>query len=346
MSEPDISDEDFEISDNEYIDNQSILSGISHSENIETVIDMDEPILIQTVKPLQSIQSNQKTKLTITKKKHPDISSSESSKKPIIIEQVNAKPQKKTTTIEKKEKDKDKDKDKEDHKTLKADSNFEFNQETIDYFSRDILTDFKKICIPNSTFINDTALLCLLLKLNVFKDYKCSTKKCRIGKTWLDKPIQLLIHRKNGKQSDLSPSNLELLCPNCYISKYGLELFLKITKKTLFTCKLCNYPLSSFSNNKKKDRYCLSCESRIMNVGYYDKQSEFINKLKETINEESVMKEDEFTSSKYFNEVSQYKKFDKTDNKSKSNRNIDSTPIIHLNMTVPNLDDLLDNIDS
>lgn len=69
MSEPDISDEDFEISDNEYIDNQSKLSGISHSENIETVIDMDEPILIQTVKPLQPIQSNQKTKLTITKKK-------------------------------------------------------------------------------------------------------------------------------------------------------------------------------------------------------------------------------------------------------------------------------------
>ena len=41
MSEPDISDEDFEISDNEYIDNQSKLSGISHSENIETVIDTD-----------------------------------------------------------------------------------------------------------------------------------------------------------------------------------------------------------------------------------------------------------------------------------------------------------------
>lgn len=228
----------------------------------------------------------------------------------------------------------------------KADSKFEFNEETIDFFSRDILNNFSKICIVNSTFNNDTELLCLLFKLKIFTEYKCTVKKCKIGKTWLDKPIQLLINRKNGKWTDLTKDNLELMCPNCFIAKYGIDIFIKIKGQTIFTCKLCNFPLQGFSNSKKKERYCMACEHRIMNSGYFDKRSEFINELKETIDETSTLKKDEFTSSNYYNEVSKYKDFSKgkkSSNNNNNNKTVSCAPIINLNMSVPDLDELIND---
>jgi hypothetical protein len=232
-----------------------------------------------------------------------------------------------------------------------ADSKFQFNEETIEYFSKDILGDFKKICITNSSFNNDTALLCLLLKLQIFKEYKCVEKKCKTGKTWLGQPIQLLINRKNGKMQDLSISNLELICANCYISKYGLNLFVKVIAKTIYKCTYCEYPLNNFTNSKKKERICMVCESKIMTSGYFEQRSKFINQLSDTIDEASTLKKDEFKSSNYYSQVSQFKSFDSGDGGFKSaakkttsessKKTFNDKPIITLNLTVPNIDDLI-----
>ena len=138
-----------------------------------------------------------------------------------------------------------------DVKESVADSKFQLNDETIEYFCKDNLENIKKICVVNSTFTNDTALLCLLLKLNIITEYKCSVKKCKTGKTWLGKAIQLLVHRKNGKMHDLTTSNLELICPNCYISAYGIDLFMKVIANTIYKCIYCGFPLNNFSNSKK-----------------------------------------------------------------------------------------------
>jgi hypothetical protein len=232
-----------------------------------------------------------------------------------------------------------------------ADSKFQFNEETIEYFCKDILGDVKKICVPNSSFNNDTALLCLLLKLQIVKEYKCVEKKCKTGKTWLGQPIQLLIHRKNGKMQDLSINNLELICANCYIAKYGLDLFVKVISKTIYTCTYCGYPLSNFTNNKKKERICMSCESKIMSSGYFEQRSKFIDQLSDTIDEASTLKKDEFKSSNYYSQVSQFKSFDSTDGvgfksarkatSESSKKTFNDKPIIALNLTVPNIDDLI-----
>ena len=232
-----------------------------------------------------------------------------------------------------------------------ADSKFQFNEDTIEYFSKDILGDVKKICVPNSSFNNDTALLCLLLKLQIFKEYKCIEKKCKTGKTWLGNPIQLLIHRKNGKMQDLSINNLELICANCYIAKYGLDLFVKVITKTIYTCTYCGYPLSNFTNSKKKERICMSCESKIMTSGYFQQRSKFIDQLSDTIDEASTLKKDEFKSSNYYSQVSQFKSFDATDGggfkstrkatSESSKKTFNDKPIIALNLTVPNIDDLI-----
>ena len=66
-----------------------------------------------------------------------------------------------------------------------------------------------------------------MIKYNIIDGYQCCVKKCSVKKTWCRKPIQLLLNHKNNKFFDLRITNLELICPNCYMQNYGLEMFLK-----------------------------------------------------------------------------------------------------------------------
>jgi len=142
---------------------------------------------------------------------------------------------------------------------------------------------------------------------------------------------------------DLTIENLELICPNCFIALYGLDLFQKAIDKTIYKCKICSFPLNKFSNTNKKEGYCMSCQNKIVNSSYYTKQTEYINELKDTIDDDSTLKQDEFTTSKYYNEVSQFKTF--KDNSGKFNSNsktkTNDKPIINLNMNIPDFDDLI-----
>jgi hypothetical protein len=356
MSDPDISNDesvDFpsDFSCNNY-------SADSRCESPQIEIDMDSipniPVkkIDNTIKPL-----NQPVKKVITKKpivkKETELSKEikpqpdSPIKKEIVKKEI---VKKEIVKKDKNQEDKGLKEKAQESKESVADSKFQFNEETIEYFCKDILGDFKKICIPNSQFNNDTVLLCLLIKLNIFKEYKCVEKKCKTGKTWLGQPIQLLIHRKNGKMHDLSTINLELICANCYIAKYGLDLFIKVLAKTVYKCSYCEYPLSKFTNSKKKERICMACESKIMTSGYFEQRSRFIDQLSDTIDEASTLKQDEFKSSNYYSQVSQYKTFNaddaglKTSKKASSvssKKTFNDKPIITLNLTVPNIEDLI-----
>ena len=362
MTEPDISD----ISDNSDIDSDGFPSDIScdvycgdsddsrHAATSTIEIDMDSRPIINTArKPTIPLKPKPKPKDIVPIKpiitKKPIIKKANISSKESCLAESNQPVKKEKATIKKGTNELKKE-TVETTTELAADSKFQFNEETIEYFSKDILGDFKKICCVNSSFNNDTALLCLLIKLQIFKEYKCVEKKCKTGKTWLGKPIQLLIQRKNGKMQDLSISNLELICANCYISKYGLDLFIKVITKTIYTCTYCGYPLSNFTNSKKKERICMSCESKIMTSGYLEQRSKFIDQLSDTIDEASTLKKDEFKSSNYYSQVSQFKSFNSTDGGFKtarkttsesSKKTFNDKPIITLNLTVPNIDDLI-----
>jgi hypothetical protein len=240
------------------------------------------------------------------------------------------------------------EKDNTDKKENKVGSRFEFNEQTIDFYAKDANLNIKNICIKKSQFRNDTVLLCLLFKANIFTEYRCNIKKCKTAKIWLGKPIQLLINRKNGRLEDLTINNLELICPNCFIVQYGLELFQKVADQTIYKCKLCNFPLNKFSNIKKKEGYCLACENKMINASYYSKQNDYINELKETIDDTSALKQDEFTKSNYYNEVSKYKTFkdcgkskDNIKSSSSNTNKINDKPIISLNMNIPDLTKLI-----
>lgn len=46
-----------------------------------------------------------------------------------------------------------------------------------------------------------------------YKDHKC---ECCGLETWLDKPIPLELHHKDGNRNNNTIENYELLCPNCH----------------------------------------------------------------------------------------------------------------------------------
>jgi len=290
----------------------------------------------------QKKQEPVKHKLQLKKKVSSiEIESTNTSIKNSIIS--NTKPEKKT----------------KESKETKLEENFEFNEETINFFTRDL--DARKILIihkPNSHIldkINDTKVICLLLKIGHFKDYHCNTPKCKVGKIWIDKPIQLILNRKNNIQNDLSSSNLELICANCFMVKNGLDIFIKKKAEIIMTCGICKFPLVKFKNGRKSKGVCISCEKQMSKISFEKQEDNYCNLLQNTYSDNPVLSDD-IQHNKYYSEVSKYNKFDvntnttnTTNTKSKFNssnkKNSDastSLPLIELNMSMPNLFDLVD----
>jgi hypothetical protein len=243
-------------------------------------------------------------------------------------------------------------------KLTKKEQSFEFNPETIDFYTKDL--DFKKILIKNSPFTSDIEVICLLLKYKIITDYCCSGKKCKVNTLWLDKPIQLILHRKNNIQNDLTSYNLELICGNCYLSLYGLDLFKKKEKEIIFKCEVCQFPLVQFNNHRKKKGICLACEKRVTKVFTEKMNNDYYTNIQELYHDNPLLSEENKTNNYYSNKYkssnssnysSSYKPgsasskapsilVDKSDGKTKSK---DKPSIISLNMSIPNMDDLLNS---
>lgn len=66
--------------------------------------------------------------------------------------------------------------------------------------------------LNNSQSISSYKLKIRLLKENIMS-YKCS---CCKNTEWMDKPIPLELHHKDGNNENNNLENLELLCPNCH----------------------------------------------------------------------------------------------------------------------------------
>ena len=244
-------------------------------------------------------------------------------------------------------------------KLHKKEQCFEFNPETIDFYTKDL--DFRKILIRNSPFTSDINVICLLLKYKIITEYCCSNKKCKVKTLWLDKPIQLILHRKNNIQTDLTSFNLELICGNCYLSLYGLDIFKKKEKEIIFKCEVCQFPLVQFNNQRKKKGICLACEKRVTKVFTDKMHSDYHTNIQELYHDNPLFSEDNKTNYYYTDKYkasnsssnsSNYKPSStsskapssssgKTDSKTAS-KTTSKPPVITLNMSIPNMDDLLD----
>lgn len=69
-----------------------------------------------------------------------------------------------------------------------------------------------KTYLKNSTDIQSNKVRIKLLKEG-YKEHKC---ECCGLTTWLDKPIPLELHHKDGDRYNNVLENFELLCPNCH----------------------------------------------------------------------------------------------------------------------------------
>ena len=66
--------------------------------------------------------------------------------------------------------------------------------------------------LENSVDIQSNKVRKKLLEEGV-KEYRC---ECCGLQTWLEKPIPLELHHKDGDRTNNTISNFELLCPNCH----------------------------------------------------------------------------------------------------------------------------------
>lgn len=123
-----------------------------------------------------------------------------------------------------------------------------------------------KILIERSPYHNDDELVKYhLVVKNELLEHKCYADKCPTKKgNWKRKKMYLILQRNNGKQNDLRPKNLTLICPNCYCLDKGPTNFKEYKKKIEKKCKFCGYIL----NNKYKTDICYVCSQKLQNMDY------------------------------------------------------------------------------
>lgn len=168
---------------------------------------------------------------------------------------------------------------------------YQINEKIMDSY----LTKYKdlsvsKIFKKNSTINDDTGLICMLIHHKIITDYECTVKSCRVKNKWLRKPIILILNRKNNCQTDVRVENLELLCPNCYIQNYGMELFIKKKNNIIPNCQFCDYPLSKFSAYRQKKKICPVCDKKILDESCLTQKHEQLEFLKQFDNNNKTNK--------------------------------------------------------
>lgn len=293
----------------------------SNSEKIE--MDLDRPI----DKPIET--NSQKTKPIKIEFKKPS--------QPVQKAQIQSKQTKQI--IQTKKESEEESKETKESKESKVESKFEFNMELCDSFIKDL--DANQIFIRNSKYIDDdTSLTYLYMKTLKLTEYKCSTKKCKVNTEWINHPIQLLLNRIDGVQSNLMLNNLELLCPNCFMVKYGLELFKKKVKEATYNCKFCGYNLANMANYKKKERICLACQKRISKIGFETIQASYYKELEnKTIDTQDTIStsKNTYSTSETASATTAARKYKATTTKKNNTKDIIT---IKLDTSLPDIDDL------
>lgn len=154
-----------------------------------------------------------------------------------------------------------KNKKKIDKSKNKYDTKIIFSEEHINNVIKEI-NKAHIFCKNSKYYKNDELIMCMILKHKLFP-YKCCVRGCCVCDNWNDEPIYLIINRKNKKQSDLTLSNLELQCPNCYLQNYGLVKWQQKIKQVILYCSRCNYIINTLPDYNKMKKICITCDKKV-----------------------------------------------------------------------------------
>jgi hypothetical protein len=194
------------------------------------------------------------------------------------------KPNEERKPKEKKKKSKEKKKKPKEKK--KQEYDIKLDPKIIDTVEK---LDLTNIFINNSSLKNDTILNAIIIYNKVF-DYKCNNPKCLITNEWLENPIKLLLIRKNNKQQDLRMTNLEYKCYNCYFQENSSDdLFNKVKKEVIITCKVCDFNMSMLSKTYKDSQICKICTAKYSrSTSKMESYSLFHNTFDNTLSKEDI----------------------------------------------------------
>ena len=148
------------------------------------------------------------------------------------------------------------------HKSNKLQTKVIFLEDTINFKTKGIKKEdvFRK----NSPYFKDDELIiCMVLREKLIP-YKCCVSGCSVNNEWNNKPLYLIINRKNKKRSDLTITNLEFQCPNCYLQNNGVLNWQKQIKERVIYCKICNFNISNFPDSNKIKKICKTCDQKII----------------------------------------------------------------------------------
>jgi hypothetical protein len=131
----------------------------------------------------------------------------------------------------------------------------------------DKVKDFKTYLLrKNSNSKNDDEIKVYLINKELL-DHECAL--CKMKPIWNNKPLDLILDRRNNIENDNRLDNLRLLCPNCFYQfKTKKTIFFKKTKNNVSTCIDCGCKIkvSKTGNNKSKcvSKRCRSCLFKAM----------------------------------------------------------------------------------
>jgi Zn finger protein HypA/HybF involved in hydrogenase expression len=94
----------------------------------------------------------------------------------------------------------------------------------------------EEILVKNSSYTNTHRLKIKLIK-NGLKENRCESCKKR---KWLEQPIPLELHHKNGIRDDNRIKNLILVCPNCHALTLIITKQKQLKKIELYKRNLIN----------------------------------------------------------------------------------------------------------
>jgi transcription elongation factor Elf1 len=151
---------------------------------------------------------------------------------------------------------------KSQNQSLKAKTYIE-NKFSIDGVLEEKVKDYNEFVLSKRKMwrIPENELKVYIVKNNLIP-HEC--KFCKIKPLWRDKPLDLILDRKNNEILDNELENLRFVCPNCLSQqKNKSSIFEKSVNSKMVKCKKCNKRIKykTFSLNKETniEQYCTVC---------------------------------------------------------------------------------------